>query len=868
MSVVLDVLTGENYEPSEAELLEYGKWLGMDLPADKPFLWIAREGLKAPLPEHWKACRSEKGELYYFNFKTGESIWDHPLDEHYRQLLQSEKKNPGPKSIANGAPKAPLPLNSKGPIFVERTNIQEDRNVTAGGKMKVHALKTLKQRKELPEELRIDIKGSGPSASETVDRSLTAQRLRGALTAAPVLQKASKADASSGNNSSNVSPDMQALSNNLDEQFETFKNEKMVAHQAAKETFVSSLKQDMEDTERKLREEQDCRLSTLRKEFQKKVMDEKERLEEEYANNVEQMKTEMSKRFEMEREKQAKVFDEKQRKELDDAQKQWEAEMAMLAKKRAQEMENIQAASSDVRGKMQQCTVELIEEAENYVKAYEGSYCSFVNMVRDTNDAHAKLVVSTLYSLLDRVNESYERATGILEGCYISEVEQVRIKFANEIAAMSQKFRNDLREMDCCDDFVAVVPTEIRPSQPCKIVKPSLDVGTQCECSCIPENLLMSGTAGGAVQPVDQNEDKNVLDRDGVEFIKTEIASLETAMAEWKDIQRKEFDDIKANFRDVVETELRAVIEGAIQGQRQLLERASECGDPGTSQVLCSEVADAKKDDKESAKCIAFSQELPEMSNIVSSIVEAVRAAIMEMPLFLLPQKGGCSSDNFFTYDKVSSPLSAGRGSVNVERRICGFPVSFQDQKLLLATEKEGVIEGRKHVESQRLKLEKRRYQLKMAKCQWKQDVMKAKKEGIKTSSQQGQLLNKIRLALDKQLRNLEYDEAILRGSEKWLIMKDRNVCFMEQQLKELEEVRLYDASVHSQDAFALASDFSKTLPDKGVSRSARHELRRGSETVLQHGHILDKIERRLEKITALMNSQQRRRRLSFSAYP
>lgn len=41
------------------EVLEYAKFLSMDPVKDKEFLWIAREGLKAPLPEHWKAVYVE-----------------------------------------------------------------------------------------------------------------------------------------------------------------------------------------------------------------------------------------------------------------------------------------------------------------------------------------------------------------------------------------------------------------------------------------------------------------------------------------------------------------------------------------------------------------------------------------------------------------------------------------------------------------------------------------------------------------------------------------------------------------------------------------------------------------------------------------
>jgi centrosomal protein CEP164 len=38
-----------------SEIREYAKFLGMDPDVDKNFIWIAKQGLKAPLPEGWKA---------------------------------------------------------------------------------------------------------------------------------------------------------------------------------------------------------------------------------------------------------------------------------------------------------------------------------------------------------------------------------------------------------------------------------------------------------------------------------------------------------------------------------------------------------------------------------------------------------------------------------------------------------------------------------------------------------------------------------------------------------------------------------------------------------------------------------------------
>ncbi|MCO5580745.1 hypothetical protein L7F22_034615 [Adiantum nelumboides] len=88
--VILEEEIDPNYEPTEEELVEYATWLGMDLTNHKNLLWIAKEALIAPLPSDWKPCLTEEDEIYYFNFTTGRSIWDHPCDEYYRQIYKEE----------------------------------------------------------------------------------------------------------------------------------------------------------------------------------------------------------------------------------------------------------------------------------------------------------------------------------------------------------------------------------------------------------------------------------------------------------------------------------------------------------------------------------------------------------------------------------------------------------------------------------------------------------------------------------------------------------------------------------------------------------------------------------------------------------
>ncbi|EAY07080.1 WW domain containing protein [Trichomonas vaginalis G3] len=79
--------------PTDEEIAEYAQWLGADPETDQDLYWIAREALTVPLPAGWKIYQRKDGtgDPFYFNSRTGESLWDHPLDEQFKQLFIKEK---------------------------------------------------------------------------------------------------------------------------------------------------------------------------------------------------------------------------------------------------------------------------------------------------------------------------------------------------------------------------------------------------------------------------------------------------------------------------------------------------------------------------------------------------------------------------------------------------------------------------------------------------------------------------------------------------------------------------------------------------------------------------------------------------------
>ncbi|XP_068850625.1 centrosomal protein of 164 kDa isoform X5 [Aphelocoma coerulescens] len=101
--LILEEDYSESYVPNEKEIREFAPIIGVDPDTEPELLWLVRECLMTPLPPNWKACRdiTGGGELYYFNFENGCSMWEHPCDEHYRQLVIRERE----KLLAQGSSK-------------------------------------------------------------------------------------------------------------------------------------------------------------------------------------------------------------------------------------------------------------------------------------------------------------------------------------------------------------------------------------------------------------------------------------------------------------------------------------------------------------------------------------------------------------------------------------------------------------------------------------------------------------------------------------------------------------------------------------------------------------------------------------------
>ncbi|ETP27300.1 hypothetical protein F441_00176 [Phytophthora nicotianae CJ01A1] len=81
-------------------LRDHARSLGVDPDSENYLLPLVQEALLAELPPDWEQGETEDGTLYYFNSSSGESIWEHPLDAHYRELIQAKKEEHAAQTTA------------------------------------------------------------------------------------------------------------------------------------------------------------------------------------------------------------------------------------------------------------------------------------------------------------------------------------------------------------------------------------------------------------------------------------------------------------------------------------------------------------------------------------------------------------------------------------------------------------------------------------------------------------------------------------------------------------------------------------------------------------------------------------------------
>ena len=108
------------------DVIEYAKYLGIDPLKEPQLLPIAQEGLCAPLPDGWTEHENDEGNIYYHHQASGDSVWQHPLDNFYRSVCVCARARVAASTACAGTAARLAPGRGGG----RRKNKQADRQTS------------------------------------------------------------------------------------------------------------------------------------------------------------------------------------------------------------------------------------------------------------------------------------------------------------------------------------------------------------------------------------------------------------------------------------------------------------------------------------------------------------------------------------------------------------------------------------------------------------------------------------------------------------------------------------------------------------------------------------------------------------------
>jgi hypothetical protein len=278
---VEDPSQGGTYEPSKQELDEYLGWLGGNAEEDQDLAWVALEALRAPIPPGWKLYtrKDGSGEPFYFNIRTGESLWDHPQDEEFKARFREEKQ----KKLASGKPSQPRP---SGKLALTKAATPPSARIGLSrptSSPPIQLLKQLPDADEEEEESSFLLSGEDESSTDSQPRPKLKRRPES-------VKPQASFDAEKGKLQAAFASEKQTMQAN----FESEKRKMLSGFESEK----ASLRQQFEAEKEQLTTEFEAELNELRKAHKEKkqalarqadLSEEKERIEEDHRLEIERL---------------------------------------------------------------------------------------------------------------------------------------------------------------------------------------------------------------------------------------------------------------------------------------------------------------------------------------------------------------------------------------------------------------------------------------------------------------------------------------------------------------------------------------------------------------------------------------------------
>ncbi len=116
---------------------------------------------------NWKPCRCKNSDdIYYFNFRTGESKWEHPCDAKYREMYEKEKRRNSNSSVEEGKKFRDVKVDGMDETISRLEKMCEDMNDDGGGMINIRGFL-----ESLPKALMAFLQGGGVVHDE-LERSI------------------------------------------------------------------------------------------------------------------------------------------------------------------------------------------------------------------------------------------------------------------------------------------------------------------------------------------------------------------------------------------------------------------------------------------------------------------------------------------------------------------------------------------------------------------------------------------------------------------------------------------------------------------------------------------------------------------------
>lgn len=854
MSVVIDSQPSGKYEPSTTEIEEYGKWLGMNLPEDNCFLWIAREGLKVPLPEHWKACKSEKGELYYFNFNTGESIWDHPMDEHYKKLFKSEKAHPSAQSVANGAkqttPDPSMIVNKKG-----RKKMLPSVDVDGA---KAPKLNSLMLNKVLPECLKVDIETGAGGGKQ--DRKGT---LQPGNPESPQLESP-KADVKvasilvSGKHShdeviaSGVSG-LKALSklnspNVTATPQPRHSGAEASNHNDAKERELATAKNndDLGAFLKRLEVEKENSITQYRKEMDNSLIDERRKIDNEFTSTIEALRRD----FQLRKENETKIMEKEYDRRLNEEKKE-------MGQKLEEEIRRIQEAASAQSSKAkenhlsmflegQKSVVDLKKFGATFLETYEQNYSNFSQSIfqsmRDMERREQEMIHERKEMDLELRKLKEDNRTLLLHERekLLNEIEALKVEHihkTSEIRArnednISQLKKDQVRELEQAQTEVKKLQTLCEAY---KLEHDDLKSKFEVQAKAF-ENLSSIAVASS-------QEELNKLKREVIENTKAE---MKAAVEEIQNETTSLFASHRNSMENLVSSQTSLCVTNSV----------SPTGDDLTEQVSPSSKSKRgfapsldnnllRRNDDRSDACQPSTP--PDKESIKNALTEILREIFVQSP-FIIPSPSKASNKQQF--DFVPSVMEAQN-------------TDGQPRNDIIDSERRRLNQAEVHIEEQRQHLESCRRRLRAMRYEWKQQVIEAKSDGVRSNSQRGKELRQRGMSLERKSEVLERELTVLHKSELWLQKKKQRLSEYENLVDEHE--RRIANNPTDENAMNCSIDTGYLMtgffnPDKGTSARPSSSTPAFSRPTSPMASALQRIESRLDAVSSMIDKNYKQK--------